>query len=520
MLTRSAGDSSHELVIIDIDEKSLENFGQWPWPRYRMATLVEKLNLLGASVIGLDILFPEADRTSLNLLKNEIERDLNITIQLDSPGSYDNDRMFARALENSNTVLGYRFIFEHTEGSQIKYQPHYLNTILRQPSPSSNPLRVYRALGLTGNIEELSNSASSSGFINYLPDVDGVIRRVPMIIEYHDKFYPSFSLATIMQFLQTQNVMINAYGDKVESLSVAGKKVPLDGNGNLVLRYSGGQDTFTSFSAATVLNDTIQEKHIKGKIILIGTSAAGLQDRHPTPIDPVFPGIQIHATIIDNFLTNHYFNNPIWAKGVEFVLVIILGVIATFFLARTTPVLSVLFILLSTFAIWSGSYLLLHTRGIILNPQFPILVLLTNFTFLTVFRFWLEQREVKKRTRELLMAQDTAILSMTALTETRDNETGGHIIRTQHYVKALARQLSKQEKYKKILSDNTIELLFRSAPLHDIGKVGISDQILLNPGKLTKDEFENMKQHTQFGYDILVKAESRLKIKVVTHFFR
>jgi putative two-component system response regulator len=122
--------------------------------------------------------------------------------------------------------------------------------------------------------------------------------------------------------------------------------------------------------------------------------------------------------------------------------------------------------------------------------------------------------EVAKRTHEIESGQDVTILAMTSLAETRDSDTGNHIRRTQHYVKALAEELRDHPKFSWFLTDTNINLLFKSAPLHDIGKVGIPDSILLKPGKLSPEEFEIMKTHTTLGYEAIVHAENSLGAKV------
>jgi len=124
------------------------------------------------------------------------------------------------------------------------------------------------------------------------------------------------------------------------------------------------------------------------------------------------------------------------------------------------------------------------------------------------------ETEIAKRTREILAVQDVTILAMASLAETRDLETGNHIRRTQHYVKALAQKLKTHPNFSYFLTDNMIEILFKSAPLHDIGKVGIPDSILLKPGKLTPEEFEIMKTHTTLGRDAIKHAETELGVQV------
>ena len=124
------------------------------------------------------------------------------------------------------------------------------------------------------------------------------------------------------------------------------------------------------------------------------------------------------------------------------------------------------------------------------------------------------EAEVKRRTHELLASQDAAILTIAALVETRDNETGNHIRRTQHYVRILARRLQTHPGFTGYLTDNQIDILFKSAPLHDIGKIGIPDSILHKPGRLSAEEIEIMKTHTSLGANAIREAESQLGMKV------
>jgi len=133
-----------------------------------------------------------------------------------------------------------------------------------------------------------------------------------------------------------------------------------------------------------------------------------------------------------------------------------------------------------------------------------------QLSILTFFRFWQEEQRVKQRTLELAMVQEATIESMSSLTETRDPRTGEHIRRTQNYIRLLAEYLKNQPQFSPFLDDETIDLLCKSAPLHDIGKVGVSDRILLKPGKLTGPEFEEMKRHTLYGRDTILAAERKL----------
>lgn len=157
----------------------------------------------------------------------------------------------------------------------------------------------------------------------------------------------------------------------------------------------------------------------------------------------------------------------------------------------------------------------------IAKPVNPRIVLARVKTHLALYdqQLALEER-VKERTRELAQAKDATILSLATLAEYRDNETGGHIMRTQRYVRLLAETLATHPKFKHILVPDMIDLLYKSAPLHDIGKVGIPDSILLKPGRLTPEEFEEMKKHTTYGRDAMLQAERKLGIDVQNSFLR
>jgi putative two-component system response regulator len=160
--------------------------------------------------------------------------------------------------------------------------------------------------------------------------------------------------------------------------------------------------------------------------------------------------------------------------------------------------------------IWLGSYWLLANRQVFLSPLVPVATLAVLFTLLTSLRFVQADREVRERTRKLALTQDAIIQSLAALAETRHHETGGHIQRTRHYMKALAERLSNHPRFRNCLDGATVDLLFRLAPLHDIGKVGVRDRILLKPDELAPEEYEEMKRHTEYGSAIIREAKTLL----------
>jgi adenylate cyclase len=229
-----------------------------------------------------------------------------------------------------------------------------------------------------------------------------------------------------------------------------------------------------------------------------------------TPFDPIFPGVEVHATVVDNILRKDFLSRPKWALGLESLLTLALGLLSAFIFAWTGAGWSWLLLGGVGVGLWQASVWMFQVESIFISPILPLTVLAGNFSLITFFKYWDEEQRARERTRELAMVQEATIESMCSLTDTRDPDTGEHIKRTQTYVQLLAKHLRNQPQFRALLDDETINLLSKSAPLHDIGKVGVSDKILLKPGKLNEQEFEEMKRHTIYGRDTILAAERKL----------
>ncbi len=503
------GQSAKNPVIVDIDEKSLAELGQWPWPRYRLGLLLKKLDELGASSVGMDMFFPEADRTSLAVVKRNFEREFMVRVNMDgvSPVMMDNDRVLADILAKGPFVLAYNFIF--SDKDKVSGSPlHPLNAaIMTAPGSAYDTGTLFRAKGAVCSIEKLARSAPSSGFFNVIPDFDGVLRRAPLLIEYRNRLYPSLSLATAMQALGIKQVLLKTNRGGLEGIVLDGTTIPVDAKANLLIRFHGNGRAFDYISARDIMLDLVPGERIKGKIVLLGTTAAGLEEYRTTPLATVLPGTAIHATIVANILEKTFFSKPDWVIGLELLLVFLFGVISAFLVSWTRSVLSLCIMIVCALGLWLASGWTLETQGIFVSPLFPMIALGTNFSFLTFLKYRHEEHELRARNNELVVMQNFTIQCLAALTETRDSETGGHILRCQHYVRLLSRGMAKLPQFSKLLNEETIDLLYKSAPLHDIGKVGIPDRILLKPDLLTEDEYMEMKKHTIYGREAIIRAE-------------
>ncbi len=506
--------SSHRPVtgsvaIVDLDESSIAALGQWPWPRYRIARLLEKIRDAGAASIGLDMLFSEPDRTSLSSLSAEIRRDLGVSIGLDGlPGeTLNTDTALADALRGGPFVLGYHFDFDTARGAGCILHP--LPAAIRSTGGKAAAAPFFEAPGVICNLPVLSKAAGSSGFFNVTPDADGVVRRVPVAIRHRGRYYPSLALAAFLR-ARGGDTVLDVGPEGAEAIRIGGRILPLDRRGNILVNYRGGRRTFPHIPARAVLDGTADPASLKGKIVLFGTTAAGLHELRTTPLESAQPGVEIHATVIDNIEAGDAVSHPRWSRGLLVLLVLLPGILLSVLLARARAVWGLAVIIPSAAGVWMLSWWLLEYRHVYLPPLMPIANLGLVFTILTSLRYIDAEREVRERTRKLALTQDAIIQSLAALAETRHHETGGHIQRTRHYMRALAMRLKDHPKFRHYLDDAAIDLLFRLAPLHDIGKVGVPDHILLKPARLTMEEYAEMKKHTLYGSETIRLARNFL----------
>lgn len=497
------------VAVVDIDEATLEKLGQWPWPRYRVARLLQKIREGGATSIGLDMLFAEPDRTSLGQLSNEIRDDLGVGIDLADipPEALDTDRTLAETLAAGPFVLGYQFDFDTPRGGSCLLHP--LRAAIHSKSGTEATADLFEPPGVICNLPALSRAAGTSGFFNVTPDPDGVLRRIPLVIRQRGLLYPSLALAVTLR-THRGDAVLETGPEGVEALRLGGRSIPLDRRGNILVNYRGRRNVIPHVSAAAILDGTADPSVLEGKLVMLGTTAAGLKEIRTTPLESAQPGVEIHATVIDNLLAGDPIAVPRWARGLQLLLVILPGLLLTVLLARERAIWGLTAILPSIAGICLGSYWLLAYRRIFLPPVMPVATLLLVFTLLASLRFLRADREIRERTRKLALTQDAIIQSLAALAETRHHETGGHIQRTRHYMGALARRLQDHPRFRRYLEDAVVDLLFRLAPLHDIGKVGVSDEILLKPDHLTFEEYEEMKRHTLYGSETIRMAKNFL----------
>jgi adenylate cyclase len=491
-LPASPQDSSR-VTVIDIDERSLAAIGQWPWSRDVIARLVTRLRDMGAVVIALDVMFPESDRFQ----------------PVDPAGSDENDAALASALQTGPVVVGYAFTFNDTANPSPNCPLRSLTIPVVQASASNTELPVFRATGVVCSLPQISNAAQASGFLNAVPDSDGMLRRLPLIIEQQGRLYPALGLAAAMAATGARPVALRMVNVNATSLVLDSREIPLDARSNLLLRYRGRTRSLRYVSAVDVLQGRASPAAIKSAIAIVGATALGTRDGVATPFDTLFPGVEVQATVADNLLRGDFIFRPADALSVEMTAVLSLGIAVTLLIARFGLARGSGAGLLLLAGGWRGAEWLMTAKGAYFSPVFPAIGLLASMLAATLAKLAHERHRAESATDDSEAAQRMMVQSLLSLTEIRDAETGSHSRRTQQYSRLLAMQLRDHPRFRDYLTPPHIEMLSTLAPLHDIGKVGIPDQLLNKPGALTEDEFREMKKHPVYGLKVITTAQNR-----------
>ncbi len=383
--SESQGRGSALPVIVALDEKTIGDYGQWPWPRYRVALLLEKIRRFGPASIGLDFMFPEPDRTSPKVFQKELWRDLKVKVEVAGlpEGLDDHDSILAGILHQGPFVLSYSFLFDDTSPFSAPCLIRPLKVALLSSSENWKPeTHLIRADALLCNLAVLSEAAPDSGFANTITDSDGIIRRIPLIVYYEGKPYPSFSLATMMQASGVDEVLLKVTRNNALSLRLAQTFIPLDVSGCMWIKYRLSDGTYDRISASDVLKDRVPGKRFRDKIVLLGTTVAGIGDMHTTPMRVNFPGVEIQATVVDNILNADFISRPSWAPGFELMMILGTGLIISLLLIPGNPLWGFLATVLLAGCISLGTFWGFTVRGLFVSPLMPLVTLSVDFVLL------------------------------------------------------------------------------------------------------------------------------------------
>ena len=486
---------SGRVVIVDVDERSLSAVGQWPWRRDLIARLIDQLRNLGASTIALDIVFAEADRYEGTELVP--------------------DAVLADALGAGRVILGYAMTFDGAAAPSTECPQHALSLPILRRGDQATQDPFFRATGAVCSLPALTHAAGASGFMNAAPDPDGILRRAPLLMELDGRVYPSLALAAVAAARDSGDVTMRVANVNTSWLMPAGgvEAVPLDGKSNLLLRYRGGKRTFPYVPAVAVLNGEADPDAFKDKIVFVGTTALGTREVVATPLDTLFTGVEVQATVADNLLQGDFVRRPEDGVVIETLAVIALGIFSIALVGHFGVAWGALAGVAGVAALWGGAGALMSTTGAFLSPLFPTLGVTAALAAMTMAQSTLERVRADRAGREKVTAQRVMVQALLSLVEIRDVETGRHSRRTQQYTRVLATALASHPEFRDYLTPERIELLSTLAPLHDIGKVGVPDRLLNKPGMLTADELVEMRKHPAHGRDVILRTEQEVGVR-------
>ena len=404
------------IVILDIDEKSLAEKeqggeGRWPWPRDRVGLLLDKLfDHYQIAIVGFDVLFAERDESSgIRVLERLGKHELRDVPQFQSvlakiKPQLEYDDIFARKMKGRPVVLGYTF--SHDDPAQVTRKGLLPQPVLQKQAFASRAIYAEHYTGYTANLEELQNSSSSAGHINSVPDADGIVRRVPMLVEYDGAYYEPLSLAMVRVLLGSPPVRPIAPDaglapkeyPGLEWLQVGSLSIPVDDTASALVPYRGDSRSYRYHSIVDVLNDLIDVAELKGKIVLVGTTAPGLRDMRATPVNPVYPGVEVHANLISGMLDENIKLQPPYVVGAELLLLLVSGLAMALLLPLLTPLTATLTTLLVLVSVLATNVMVFQHGDLVLPLASGLVLILVLFTLNMMYGFFIEARGLRQIT--------------------------------------------------------------------------------------------------------------------------
>ena len=379
--------TARPVVIVDIDEASLKAIGQWPWPRTTIADLVTRITQLGAVAIGFDVIFAEPDRMSPAVAEHSFRGiDAETRAKLDSLPS--NDDVLAEAIGHSRVVVGQVGTAAPAPRAQGDAAPQ-TGFAVRGPDPS--PYLVTFP-GLLRNVPAIEKAAAGRGLFSINPETDGIVRRVPVVTKAQDTLVPSLTLEMLRVAGHAGAILVRVNEAGIQSVAVPGLEVPTDRNGQFWVHFNK-HDPARYVSAKDVLQGDVPADRLRGRLVLIGTSAIGLLDTKTTPLDAVMPGVEVHAEILESVLTKSLLVQPNYAIGAELVTAVLCGLA----IIVAAPMLSATVVVLLGALLFAGliglSLYLFVDHNLLIDFTYPLISSWLIYLVLTFVNYFREQKQ-------------------------------------------------------------------------------------------------------------------------------
>lgn len=414
MVSRGQVAPGGQVAIAVVDEKSVNEIGRWPWSRSTIARLVDTLKKYGVKSVGFDIVFSEPDDNSSLKTIDQLSRELKTMGLQDARFAQllqgkrqtaDTDAILAKSVERANNVtLGYFFLMTEKELAHLKKEDIEKGEALVgnsryplvQARAEPDKFNLIHANAAVPSLKELSEVAANSGYFNAFPDPDGVIRWAPLVTKMGDNYYYPLALASLLQYLDmpAMKLVLNEVG--VESIQIEDLKIPVDESGRLLINYLGPAKTFPHYSITDILHGRLSPDLFKDKIVIVGATATGIYDLRVTPYSSVYPGVEIHANVIDNILQQSFLQHSAWTTFLDVCSIIFFGLVVGLVIPRVRAANGVIFILLIMGAFMAANTLAFIHYRLWLNMVYPVLTMATIYLMITVYRYVTEEKEKKK----------------------------------------------------------------------------------------------------------------------------
>ncbi|MFZ3311590.1 MAG: adenylate/guanylate cyclase domain-containing protein [Xanthobacteraceae bacterium] len=377
----------YPVVIVDIDEDSLKTIGQWPWPRTIIADLVDRITQSGPAAIGFDVVFAEPDRMSPAIAEQSFQGlDADTRAKLDSLPS--NDQILAAAIKRSRVVVGQAGAATPTPRPPGEAA---LQTGFAVLGPNPAPY-VVTFPGLLRNVPVIEEAAAGRGLFSIDPEHDGIIRRVPVVMEAQGALVPSLAMEMLRVVTQSGAILVRVNNAGVQSVAVPGLEVPTDEHGQLWVHFNK-HDPARFVSAKDVLQGKVPADRFRGRLVLIGTSAIGLLDLKTTPVEAAMPGVEVHAQILESVLSKSLLVNPDYAIGAELSLAVLIGLA----IIIAAPMLSPTVVVFLGAAVIAGliglSFYLFAENDLLIDFTYPLISSWLIYLVLTFVNYFREQKQ-------------------------------------------------------------------------------------------------------------------------------
>ena len=379
------------VTIVDIDDKSMEKLGQWPWPRTRIADLITELTRLGAVVIAFDVVFPEPDRLNPDAVAQSI-RNLDEETRARLSSLPSNDQVLADALRNSRVVLGESGLPEEITALDKSLPVTGLAMLGEEPQKF-----MFQFPGLLRNVPVLEHAAAGRGLFTIRPERDGIVRRVPMIMLAQGLTMPSLSFEMLRVASGSGTILTRAEPAGIQSIGIKGIRIPTDKNGQLWVHFARN-DASIYVPAINVLERNVSPAMIAGKLVVIGTSAVGLNDIKTTPVSRAMPGVEIHAQVLETALTGALITQPNYGLVLELITAVLFGLLVIVMAPLFGPItLVVLGAVFATTLIGTSWYYYAQHRQLI---DFTYPLMSTTAIYLTlIFSSFVREQAQRKQIR-------------------------------------------------------------------------------------------------------------------------